>query len=235
MRRLMPAALLSLGLVLSVAPAVSHAQDIGTVASITKPAPGTPILIVMPEVSLGLLTAGGSIDPKQEWSDNARKYLDDSLISAMKGRGYDTDSIDATTYEDPRALQMLKLNDVVTDSIMLNRYFIKLPTKTTFDWTLGEDASVLVPGDDATPPAYALFIRVKGSYASSGRAAMMIGMAALGVGMTLGGQSVTASLVDLKTGQVVWYQSGPITSGVDIRTPAGATTAVATLLKKLPI
>ncbi len=190
----------------------------------------------MPEVTLGLLTAGGSTDPKEEWSQNGRKYLNDGLNSALSVRKYSLASVDLSTYEDPRALQILKLNDTVSDTIAFNAFpGLALPTKTSFDWTLGDGASSLVPANSTTAPAYALFVRAKGTYSSGGRAAMMIGMAALGVGMPMGGQVITGSLVDLKTGQIVWYQTMGVPSGTDIRTPEGAGEAVNILFKKLPL
>lgn len=236
MRRIIAATLVASALCLSGLGAAVHAEDVPTYVPITKPAEGTNILIVMPDVSLNILTAAGSQDPKEEWSQSARKNIDDSLLAAMKTRKYTTSSIDITTYEAPRAVQLVKLNAAVTDSIALNQVVLfKMPTKTSFDWTLGDGVSSLVPADAATPPAYALFVRAKGSYSSGGRAAMMVGMAMLGVGMPMGGQAIQASLVDLKTGQVVWYQYMAVPAGTDIREPAGATSAVYDLLKKLPL
>ena len=129
---------------------------------------------------------------------------------------------------------MLKLNSAVTDTVFFNTIW-KLPTKTTFDYTLGEDAAKLIPAGSETAPAYALFVECKGSYSSSGRAATMIVMAAMGVGMPMGGQALRATLVDLKTGQVVWYQLMTVPPGTDIRTAEGAGTAVNLLFKQLPL
>ncbi len=53
--------------------------------------------------------------------------------------------------------------------------------------------------------------------------------------MPMGGQVITGSLVDLKTGQIVWYQTMGVPSGTDIRTPEGAGEAVNILFKKLPL
>lgn len=236
MRRLLTASVFALGLAMTAAPNLATAKAPETFVKIEKPAEGTPILIVMPEVSLGQLTAGGAVDPKEEWSQNARRYLNGSLTRAMAARKYTTVSTDLMAYEDSHDLQMLKLNNAVTDSITMNSYpMFALPTKTSFDWTLGTGAQALVPADAATPPAYVLFLRVQGSYSSGGRAAMWLGMAALGVAMPLGGQVMTASLVDLNTGKVVWYRNQAVASGTDIREAVGADTAVESLLKQLPL
>lgn len=220
----------------TLAPAMAEAPV--TYVKITKPAADTPVLVVQPEVSLSLLTAGGSQDPKEEWSQSARTFIGASLSTVLANRKYKTSTIDLMAYEDPRALQMLKLNDAVIDSISLSQFVTyKLPTKTSFDWTLGDGVTTLVPADAApdAPPAYALFVRVKGSYSSGGRAAMMIGMAALGAAIPMGGQTIQASLVDLKSGQVVWYNFMGVPAGTDIRTAEGAASAVNTLTANLPL
>ncbi len=216
--------------------AAPFAEDTPTYITIPKPIEGTGVLVVVPDVTLNLLTAAGGQDPKAEWSDAARKHLNESVSNAIKTRKYTVSSIDLTTYQDPRAVQMLKLNAVVTDSIALNQFpMFKMPTKPTFDWTLGDGVSTLVPADASTPPAYALFLKARGSYSSGGRAAMMVGMAVLGVGIPMGGQQMQATLVDLKTGQVVWYKYMAVAAGTDIREADGAEAAVQTLIKQLPL
>ncbi len=239
MTRFLTAGALALGLCLGALSPAAHADTpVPTFVSIPKPAAGTPIVVVTPEVSLGLLTAAGSVEPKDEWSKSARDDINASITQALSGRGYKVMPTAIDSYDGDRALQLLKLNDAVTSSIDTNAYPMgHLPTKTSFDWTLGDGASSLVPAgsDPAAPPAYVMFIHVTGSYASSGRAAMMVGMALLHVAVPLGGQMIQATLVDLKTGQVVWYQNVPVASGTDIRTPEGAGTAVTSLFKKLPL
>jgi hypothetical protein len=237
MNRILTASLLALAISsATLAPAMAEAPV--NYVKIAKPEAGTPVLLVQPEVSLALLTAGGSQDPKEEWSQSARKFIGESLNTVLSNRKYKTSTIDLTTYEDPRALQILKLNDAVIDSIALSQIITyKLPTKTGFDWTLGDGVTTLVPADAAAdaPPAYALFVRVKGSYSSGGRAAMMIGMAALGAAIPMGGQTIQASLVDLKSGKVVWYNFMGVAAGTDIRTAEGAAAAVNTLTANLPL
>lgn len=236
MKRFAIASMLALGLCMCAAAPAAMAEQIPSYVKINKPAAGTPILVVKPEVELGLLTAAGSTEPKEEWSQSAQKYLNTAVIDALEKKTYKTAGADLNTYEDPSALQILKLNDAVTQTIAINT-FVKLPTKTSFDYTLGDGAARLVPAgtDAAAQPAYALFIRVQGTYQSGGRAAMNVGMALLGGPIITGSQRVTGTLVDLKTGQVVWYQWGIVGSGADIRTPEGAVEEIAKLFKDLPL
>ena len=216
---------------------LARAGTAPTFVSIAKPAEGARVLVVKPEATLNMLTAGGAQEPKDAWSQSAQKFLDASLDSAVRARRLTPLDADLDAYDDPRAVQMLKLNDAVTQSIALNALpYAKLPTKTGFDWTLGEDVAALLPAAaPENPPAYALFVKAAGSYSSGGRAAVMVGMAMLGVGMPMGGQYMQGTLVDLKTGQVVWYQTIIVPSGTDIRTAEGAGAAVDKLLARLPL
>ena len=107
-----------------------------------------------------------------------------------------------------------------------------LPTKRGkgLDWTLGEDAVSL---GRRTGYDYALFLYAEDSFASTGRVALQVlGVAGCFVGFCApnvggGGQFAYATLVDLRTGEVVWFnvlQTGSQIAGIkfgDIRTPRG--------------
>jgi hypothetical protein len=112
-----------------------------------------------------------------------------------------------------------------------------LPTKKDrFDWTLGEQA---VAFGAATHYDYALFLHAEDSFSSGGRRALQAaGFLGCLVGVCVavsGGQEIAfASLVDLKTGEVIWFNS--LVSGLgDIRTPEGANEMVVKLLESINI
>ncbi|ESQ80621.1 hypothetical protein [Asticcacaulis sp. YBE204] len=231
-------AIAAIAIGLSVAGQPVQAQKLKTFVPIEKPAEGASIIVVTPEISLGLLTMGGITEPKADWSKASQGHLAAAMTTVLKGKKYTVTEVNADTWEDPRALQILKLNDeVLLGMAMQDVSMYKLPTKTTFDWTLGAGVQSLIPPGTAAEaaPHYALFLRGKGSYQSSAKAAMNIGMAMLGGPMQFGGQTLQATLVDLRTGQVVWYEFNGVASGTDIREAEGATTAVATLFKDLPL
>ena len=80
---------------------------------------------------------------------------------------------------------------------------------------------------------YALFTWIRDSYASNERKAAMVAMALLGA-ISLGGEQIGyASLVDLNTGRVVWFNELERMSG-DLREPKPAAETVDTLLKGFP-
>jgi outer membrane protein assembly factor BamB len=69
--------------------------------------------------------------------------------------------------------------------------------------------------------------------ASGGRVAFAILAAAAGAGVSTGSESGFASLVDLKTGEIVWFNVVASGSG-ELRDEQGAVTAVETLFKDIP-
>lgn len=205
-----------------------------------QPPKGDYSLIVMrPDVSVGLLTAGGAVEPREDWTDQARASLLGALKAQQAGRGGRT-KVAETRGEagDPAAVADLeRLHDAVGRSIQLHKYtgLADLPTKKDrFDWTLGEQAVRFgaMSGYD-----YALFLHAEDSFASSGRAALqVVGMLGCIVGACIavgGGQRIAfASLVDLKTGKLVWYNVLASSVG-DIRTAEGAAATIDKLLERM--
>jgi hypothetical protein len=75
---------------------------------------------------------------------------------------------------------------------------------------------------------------VRDSYSSSSRFALQLGLAMLGVGIPGGVQYGFASLVDLRSGRIVWFnQMGNATGSLKEEKPAAE--AVANLLQGLPL
>ena len=134
---------------------------------------------------------------------------------------------------DHEQLQLVKLHGAVGNSILIHQYLpnAKLPTKKEgFDWTLGPDARVLKEAYNAD---FALFIFMRDSYSSSGRVAVIILAALFGVGIPGGQQIGFASLVDLNSGQIVWFNRLARAEG-DLRTAQPATASIDLLLKDFP-
>ncbi|MBV5324137.1 MAG: hypothetical protein J0626_02075, partial [Rhodospirillaceae bacterium] len=121
----------------------------------------------------------------------------------------------------------------VADAIMIHKLFPgnRLPTKKeAFDWTLGAGAQRLreLGGSD-----YALFLFTHDAYGTSGRKTAQILGAMLGAYVPAGIHIGYAGLVDLRTGDVVWFNADPQMGG-DVRTVEGADKRVGQLLAGLP-
>jgi hypothetical protein len=205
-----------------------------------RPPQGNYRLIVMqPDISVGVLTAGGAVEPHEQWTTQARENVLKALVAQQAGRGGQT-KVAATredTGADPALVTDLTwLHNAVGRSIQLHKYATyPLPTKKDrFDWTLGEQA---VAFGATTHYDYALFLHAQDSFSSGGRVALQVaGFLTCMVGICVapaGGQQIAfASLVDLKTGKVVWFNVLSSSVG-DIRSPEGAEKMVTTLLDQM--
>ena len=197
------------------------------------------ILLMPMDVELSLLTAGGILEPQAEWTAKAQKNLEAAIeqeveqsdIALLNYR--ETGHVTMATDEEQYRLQLMKLHEVVGYSILLHHYNtpFALPGKQGgFDWGLGQEAQFLKEKYGAD---YALFVFVRDSYTSSGRMVVLLIGAALGVGIPGGSQVGFASLVDLETGDIVWFNRLISNTG-DLRTLEAAAESVKQLLANLP-
>jgi hypothetical protein len=200
----------------------------------TPPPAGSRVVVMTPDIQLSLLTAVGMQEPREDWSHAARDGVAGAVASHVTAKGHQQSSLDPSTAMEGRTGQVIRLHEVVGGSILLTNYFgWNLPTRRdNFEWTLGEGAQAIGAEHNAD---YALFITGRGSYASAGRVAAMVGFAMLGVGIPLGGQQAYASLVDLRTGNVIWFNVVTAGPNEDMRDPEGARLLVERLMRGAPL
>lgn len=190
------------------------------------------VVLATPDIELSELTAGGVNAPRADWTQDAIAFTAKDVKDMLAARGVSV--IEAKTGADARESQIVKLNSAVGQAILLHLYYspIKLPEKgDALDWTLGPGVGVLREkyGGD-----YALFIHIRDSYSSTGRQALMGVSALLLIPVPGGLQSGFASLVDLRTGRIVWFNRLLSVNG-DIRDPDDARDTVGELLQGLPL
>lgn len=207
----------------------------------TPPQGDYSLIVMRPDVSVGLVTTGGVTEPRADWTETARVNLLAALKAQQAGRGGRTMILenrgDVAGISAEKVADLERLHNAVGGSIALHKYFgADLPTKKRqgLDWTLGEDA---VAFGRATGMDYALFLYAQDSFASTGRMALqIIGIAGCFVGFCApsggGSQTAYASLVDLHSGEVVWFNVLQSQIG-DIRTPEGAAEMVDRLLGRM--
>lgn len=215
----------------------------------TPPQGDYKLLVMRPDVSVGSVTTGGLVEPRADWTEAARTKVLAALRTQQAARGGNVlimekrsslPGVDADTIA-----ELERLHYAVGSSIALHKYSgAYLPTKRGkgLDWTLGEDAVAL---GRRTGYDYALFLHAEDSFASNGRVALQVlGIAGCFVGFCApniggAGQFAYASLVDLRTGEVVWFnvlQAGSQVAGIkvgDIRTDEGAAQMVDRLLDRM--
>ncbi len=189
------------------------------------------IVLVTPDIQLGELTAGGLVEPRADWSDAARKYVAEDVAGALSPHGVDVDTIKSLA--SPHEVQLADLHGAVGLAILQSQIgAAHLPTKgSALDWTLGPGTREM---RDRYKADYAMFVYVRDSYTSAGRALMMIGAAMLGVGIQGGRNTSFVSIVDLRTGNIVWFNLLTSTSS-DLRSPDGAKAFTTDLLEGNPL
>ncbi|HEX6071490.1 MAG TPA: hypothetical protein VFY95_00575, partial [Sphingomicrobium sp.] len=207
------------------------------------------LLVLRPDVTVGSLTTGGLVEPRADWTEQARTSVVAALRAQQATRGgrllvvEHRNEVPGVTAQE--LADMERLNFAVAQSIVLHKYLgDSLPTKRGkgLDWTLGEDAVRL---GQKSGYDYALFLHAEDQVASTGRVVLgVLGAAGCIVGFcapNVGGatQLDYASLVDLKTGEVVWFNVVLASSQVpgikfgELRTPQGAEQMVERLLGRM--
>lgn len=230
-------------LALACAPASAYNQDRVATDEAGNPVriAGT-VVLVEPDIELSLVTAGGLLEPRREWSEAARRLYPEAVARLLEEKGTATrpplDLPDDLPAES-RLGQLVRLNEAVAMSIAVyTRSGSHLATKgRRLDWTLGDGVAEL---REATGADYALFTYVRDSYTSDGRAALrvlaLLAGAAVGQVVDIGGgqQVGVSTLVDLRTGQVVWFNLMANQTG-DLRDAEGAARTARQMMTGLPL
>lgn len=193
------------------------------------------IVVFRPDVQVGSFGVGGIDTPNAEWTEQARKNLADQISAQQQATG--NDAVFLPEQEGDKAKLVADyqaLFRAVAGAVSEHKMnpAAKLPTKKDkFDWTLGPEAARLkdVGGGD-----YALFVNTHDAYGTAGRKVMQLLVGGMfGAGMKAGIHQSYAALVDLSTGELVWFNLDPA-SGGDPRTPEGATKRMGQLFKGFP-
>jgi hypothetical protein len=220
--------------------ALAFAALAGCAAPVQRQAPElrreagkVPRIVLMPlDVELAQLTAGGLAEPHAEWTDAALKHMRAALDEEARARSVtlvDFQSERGAPDDRETSLDLVKLHRAVGGAVLVHQYLpgLALPSKEgKFDWSLGPSVAAIARAHEAD---YAMFLYVRDTYATAGRVAVIVVAALLGAGVPGGSQVGFASLVDLKTGDIVWFNRLVRAQG-DLRTPAAAAETVKALV-----
>jgi hypothetical protein len=200
------------------------------------------VLLMRPDVQVSELAAGGLPTPNADWTNAARDNLAKALEANQKAKGVDFKIVSPSTPEGEQLVaDYEKLHRAVADSIVEFAYGAKLPTKKgkgkdyVFDWTLGPGTQQLGKLEGGN---YALFFFSLDAFSSASRKAMQAaGMLGCLVGFCVivrGGVHISyASLVEVETGNIVWFNIQRGSKG-DIRESDGAVSMVNAVLDSMP-
>lgn len=225
-----------LALALLLAVGAVHADEAASrhlAPGFTERAPESRLLVVPPEMELFSISAGGVTEPRADWTEAAQKNFKAALDARGEQLGPRVEALTDAQLDEFSPILSLQRN--VAEAVFYHQFGNgpALPTKDgKLDWSLGAEA--VRPLREKTGADYALFTWLRDSYASNERKATMVAMALLGSIMMGGEQVGYASLVDLRTGRVVWFNNLQRMSG-DLREPAPAAETVEALLKGFPV
>ncbi|MEM6650479.1 MAG: hypothetical protein AAF603_09545 [Pseudomonadota bacterium] len=210
-----------------------------TTNDLNWPADGARILVIEPDVTLGFINASEFREAKADWTLSAQALLYAELEEQLKVKKKEVVPFKLKEASAPQ-LQLLKLHDVVSLVILQHKYENNdLPSKVDdFDWSLGPGVDVFRQSHQAD---YALILMVRGEYASIAKqivnGASILSSAFTGITFmgSTGQQIILASLVDLKTGDIIWFNKAVTTAGTDMRKERGARDIVRRLLQTAPL
>lgn len=195
---------------------------------------GAMVAVMPTDIELFVISAGGVVEPKADWTESASRYFRDALMKKKDALGFN--ALELSAKQADEFDEVNALHGAIARAIAMHHFgTLKLPTKDgKLDWSMGDSVQRI---KQATGADYALFSFVRDSYASEERKAAMVAMAILTLGraaLALGTQSGYASLVDLNSGQVVWFNQLLRASG-DLREPERAAETLDALLRGFPV
>ena len=196
------------------------------------------IVLMRPDTDVGELAAGGLPQPNADWTKAARENIAEALKANGVSKKIEFRFIDEQAGDAAQLMaDYTALHKSVADSIIQHKYYgAKLPTKKDrFDWTMGPGAQRI---GDLSGGNYALFLYTRDNFATAGRKGVQVaGMLGCLVGFCVivsGGQHVAyASLVELSSGNVVWFNVLRGSKG-DVREKEGAKGMIDTIMASMP-
>jgi hypothetical protein len=190
------------------------------------------IVLMPPDIRYYLVTASGVPEANAEWTESAKANFSKALLDYSDTIGADLKTIAADNMS-PEEFQYETLHSAVGLTLMQHYFgYAPLPGKAgNFDWSLGPGVRIIGANHEAD---YALFVYYRDYQASGGRVAFAMLAAVAGVGVSTGAtEHGFASLVDLKTGDIVWFNVVRAGKG-ELRNADDAARAVDDLFKDIP-
>ena len=181
---------------------IYHSPDAG------EPPASPTVLLLPPEVTVSLLTSGGMLKPRADWSETVADSLQESLHEYFWEAGQEFQQFEAGTATDRHHLMAKQLNTQL-DAIELA--ILKGGATTS---GLGGSRSHALGLNDIDhlrrhDTDYALIVMLSAGRGSSGRiiTSMFAGLA--GVSVDTARLEFRAALIDLRTGHIKWANFDP--------------------------
>ena len=213
------------------------------------------IVVFRPDVSVGSQQVTGMIVPKADWTEEARTNIKQSLIARAASFNAQVQFVDELEGEHAALLTEYRALYEKVAGAIFNHLIAgeTLPTKQKvipdprkpsgrgkkvdlLDWSLGPGTARL---KEVTGADYAMFVYTYDAYGDTGRKASQV-VSALTCTLLFcdipgsGVHAGYAALVELSTGNIVWFNSDPEMGG-DVRIAEGAAKRVAQLMEGFPV
>ena len=192
----------------------------------------TKILLMPIDIEICELSLAGLCEPKADWTQNSKENIIQGFQEILKTRNASLVKFKKTISNDS-INQIVKLHTQTGHEIINNEYGqFSMPTKEEFNWSIGKKVNLLNIGNKSD---YALFLFFRDQYSSNERVVYSILTAVLFPGVIpIGGRQVAfASLVDLKNGNIVWF-NGYYRSFGDVRDLESAKKTLEKLFEQFP-
>jgi len=193
------------------------------------------VALLPPSVKVYELSAGGTREQMDEWSETARHNVVAAISKRLTARGpltlkaFEPEQGSALEeeYRDVRALY-----EAVSASVIIHTYAPETTFTTKqerFEYSLGPLPELA----EAAKTDALLFVYAEDHISSAGRAALNVFTVLIGAAAGLaiipagGATMVTAALVDAKTGDLLWFNAQVSHGGHDLRNPASVDSLIA--------
>ncbi|MFO1435786.1 MAG: hypothetical protein U1F34_05295 [Gammaproteobacteria bacterium] len=192
-----------------------------------------PVKITVNEISVG-----GVAEPVPQWSKTATSNVAaavSQVVSSTTGAQF-VPMPTLGTDEQSMVDEHLALYEMVAYSAYLHTGALgseqAWPQKVArFDYTVGPGLKFL---KEKTGADAALIVVGEDNESSSGRKAAFIIAAMFGIGLQLGYSGITAGIVNLDTGNVLWLDFAINQATIDLRTPQGSKELVEAAFQNFP-
>ncbi len=195
-------------------------------------APGARVLLMDIDIECSSVSASGLVEPNASWTARCKESVQSALDDFLADRKAELVLYDAAAMPPDRIRryqELARLYEAVGTSIINRNAYPTAEDKS--DWSMGKGVRVIREDHNAD---YALFIYLRDQYETGGRVATRLAFAMLGVITTPATQQGFASLVDLETGDVVWFNELFSTVG-DLRNEESARDAIDALFDGSPV
>lgn len=222
-------------LLAACAPAAHHNVHHSLLEPEARPAPKN-ILLVPADVTVKEISAGGVTEEVPEWTESAQENVN----SALREQASSHEAIELIPLpelgDEERAVlaEHVALYNIVAGTA-LNVVNSPAPAwrhkREHFDYTLGPGLRFLTQKTDAEA---ALLVVGEDAVSSAGRKAAFVIGAAMGVSIPMGYSFLSVGVVDLETGNIMWFDYDVSTGDKDLREADDARTMVRNLLEHYP-